>query len=159
MQENTSPQVQVITPGLVLIKGALNKDQQVSLCNFALKLGNDPNLGFWQTLKNGEKVLNSAQDRGRIYDAIHKFSEYEPIKKLCTDVVNLAQTKDSKMPSSDPTHLLLLYYAGEGGMYWHRDNDKNDGTNNKPVVSVSLVTKQHPHRLHRREILAISGSN
>lgn len=127
-----TPQVTVIAPGFVHIKGALDEAAQRQLCTFAAKFD------FWTTLPNGERVLNSGTERGRIYDAIHKFPESDMIKQKCLGFVSLAQKYDSKMPSTNPTHLLLLYYAGESGMYWHRDSDKNDGDTDHPVVSLSL---------------------
>mmetsp|Transcript_112743 Transcript_112743/g.168708 ORF Transcript_112743/g.168708 Transcript_112743/m.168708 type:complete len:129 (-) Transcript_112743:132-518(-) len=37
-----------------------------------------------------------------------------------------------------PTHLLSLYYASRTGIRWHQDNAENDGTQEHPVVSLSL---------------------
>jgi len=42
------------------------------------------------------------------------------------------------MPTANPTHLTLLYYKGEEGMFWHKDDDENDGDDDNPVVLISL---------------------
>jgi len=103
----------------------LDEANQHALCNFALNLGEHSETGgFWQTLPDGEKVLNSGKDRGRIYDAISKYPENYEIQNLCMELAKLAMKHDSRMPMTTPTHLLLLYYASEDGMYWHRDSDK-----------------------------------
>merc|ERR1712217_72666 len=52
--------------------------------------------------------------------------------------VHEAQTQDPHMPDMVPTHLLLLYYASDRGMGWHRDDDENDGIGDEPVVSLSV---------------------
>jgi len=103
------------------------------LANYALGAGSDPHHGFWVTLPDGQKALNSDKGRGRIYDAIETFPEPNNIRDLCDTLVKAAQKRDDKMPSMQPTHLLLLYYATEEGMYWHSDSDKNDGDNNHPI--------------------------
>jgi hypothetical protein len=38
----------------------------------------------------------------------------------------------------DPTHMLLLLYATEQKLGWHRDNGLIDGTSDQPVISLSL---------------------
>eukprot|EP01119_Soliformovum_irregulare_P003198 TRINITY_DN13535_c0_g1_i1.p1 TRINITY_DN13535_c0_g1~~TRINITY_DN13535_c0_g1_i1.p1 ORF type:complete len:170 (-),score=22.65 TRINITY_DN13535_c0_g1_i1:113-622(-) len=133
------PSIHVLTPGLVLIRNALSSEQQSWLSNLAIQLASsDPTGGFWVDLPDGQRVLNSGKHRGRIYDALSKFPQSEIVKQLCLNLLSKAQQKDQKMPSSDPTHLLLLYYANDDGMYWHRDSDKNDGSNDHPVISISL---------------------
>jgi alkylated DNA repair dioxygenase AlkB len=130
--------IEVIAPGLVFIKGALNQEQQIWLANYALKAGSDPQRGFWEVLPSGERVLNSDTGRGRIYDAITTFPDPEKVLELCHALVRAAQNQDSALPDMTPTHLLLLYYATADGMYWHSDSDKNDGDNNHPIVSISI---------------------
>jgi len=162
--------VRVIAPGLVLIKGGLKKETQQYLCEFALKTGNQKENGFWVTLSTGEKVLNNTPKRGRLYNAIGKYSEYETLVSLCNESVKAAQSKDSKMPEQNPTHLLLLYYTGFEGMCWHRDTDPNDGDNDHPVVSFSignscdfgyklLLQPQSSIRLDSGDILLFGGPN
>lgn len=133
-----SSNIQVIAPGLVLMKGALNKDKQIWLAEYALRAGEDPQHGFWTTLANGEKVLNNDKGRGRIYDTINVFPDAKSVQDLCEEMVSIARDKDNKMPQMFPTHLLLLYYATPDGMYWHKDSDPNDGDNDHPIVSVNV---------------------
>jgi alkylated DNA repair dioxygenase AlkB len=133
-----SSTIQVIAPGLVIMKGALNKEKQIWLAEYALKAREDPQHGFWTTLANGEKVLNSNEGRGRIYDTIKAFPNANLVQDLCEEMVSIARGKDNQMPPMFPTHLLLLHYASPDGMCWHRDDDPNDGDNDHPIVSVSV---------------------
>ncbi|KAL6059101.1 hypothetical protein QOT17_014365 [Balamuthia mandrillaris] len=161
----------VIAPGLVLIKQALDPEQQLHLANYALHAGSDPEHGFWATLpETGEKVLNSDTGRGRIYDVIESFQEPQNVRTLCEALVSTARSLDKRMPEMNPTHLLLLYYATSQGMYWHRDSDKNDGDNDHPIVSISignscdfgykLVARQEEFlRLDSGDVLIWGGPN
>lgn len=130
--------VQVIAPGLVLLKGALDQEKQIWLANYALSAGSRPDNGFWTLLPDGQRLLNSDAGRGRIYDAIKNFPDYHQVLSLCHEMASKAKSVDQKMPEMTPTHLLLLYYATADGMYWHSDNDKNDGDNDHPIVSITI---------------------
>eukprot|EP01125_Pyxidicula_operculata_P020435 TRINITY_DN7548_c0_g1_i1.p1 TRINITY_DN7548_c0_g1~~TRINITY_DN7548_c0_g1_i1.p1 ORF type:complete len:236 (-),score=18.99 TRINITY_DN7548_c0_g1_i1:129-836(-) len=129
---------QVISPGLVFFKGALSNEQQIWLANYALKASSDGVHSFWETLPDGTKLLNSDVGRGRIYDDITKFPDHPEVTELCQNFVEKARAVDSKMPMMQPTHLLLLWYASDDGMIWHSDNDKNDGSNDHPIVSITI---------------------
>lgn len=135
---NESSTIRVIAPGLVLMKGALNKEKQIWLAEYATKAGEDPQHGFWTTLANGEKVLNNDKGRGRIYDTIHAFPDAQLVQGLCEEMVAVARKNDAHMPQMFPTHLLLLKYATPDGMCWHSDSDPNDGDNDHPIVSVTI---------------------
>ena len=50
LQINTD-NIEVIAPGLVVIKGGLSKQTQIYLTEFALKLGNNEDYGFFVTLR------------------------------------------------------------------------------------------------------------
>jgi len=130
--------VEVIAPGMVFIKNALNADEQVKFANYALGAGDHPEKGFWTRDAQGNRALNADTGRGRIYDAITKYPNPEMITELCQSMVGSARALDTKMPLMNPTHLLLLYYATAQGMYWHTDSDENDGDNDHPIVSVSI---------------------
>lgn len=134
----TTPQVQVLAPGLVFIKRALSEQQQVWFAEYALAAGHLPDKGWWTRNAQGERVLNSDTGRGRIYEAVKHYPAADVIEGLCQSLVGQARAKDGKMPEMNPTHLLLLYYATAEGMYWHADADENDGDNDHPIVSVSL---------------------
>lgn len=61
-------EISMISTGIVLIKKALSRDQQIWLAKYALKTGhvNDPEnvekdgLSFW-TMKNGQRIFNSGK--------------------------------------------------------------------------------------------------
>jgi alkylated DNA repair dioxygenase AlkB len=134
------PNAQVIAPGLVLFKGALNLDQQKWLANYALVDVEDGDKHSFMATVPGRpgKVYNSDEGRGRIYDSLMTFPNYQTIQTLCNSLVGKARELDAKMPQMMPTHLLLLKYANADGMYWHADSDPNDGDNDHPIVSISL---------------------
>jgi len=116
----------------------LDQEKQIWLANYALNAGSRPDNGFWTITPDGQRHLNSDKGRGRIYDAITNFPDYDAVLALCQEMVATARIHDSKMPEMTPTHLLLLYYATADGMYWHSDNDRNDGDNNHPIVSITI---------------------
>jgi hypothetical protein len=78
--------VQVVSPGLVIMRGVLSPEQQVWLARYALHAGGaGQDVGpeghsFWATLPSGEKVLNSDTGRGRIYDAIETFPRPDVVR-------------------------------------------------------------------------------
>lgn len=143
--------LQVISPGFVYIKGCFSKEQQIWLANYAMKTTSEGGPHHFITVataklefvkKDGnveaKAVVESDLTRGRVYDAITTFPEPEKIRSLCSSLVSLARNVDQRMPEMNPTHLLLLYYASQGGMSWHKDADPNDGDNDHPIVSISL---------------------
>eukprot|EP01121_Diplochlamys_sp_Union-15-3_P005552 TRINITY_DN15896_c0_g1_i1.p1 TRINITY_DN15896_c0_g1~~TRINITY_DN15896_c0_g1_i1.p1 ORF type:complete len:244 (-),score=37.48 TRINITY_DN15896_c0_g1_i1:24-755(-) len=131
--------IERIAHGLVILKGILNEEQQKWLANYALTASStDTKGGFWSVLPDGKTVLNNDKGRGRIYDAITEFPEPTQIEALCQSLVKLSREVDDRMPEMKPTHLLLLYYATEEGMYWHKDSDPNDGDNDHPIVSIAI---------------------
>src|SRR4051812_25011314 len=68
----------------------------------------------------------------------HFLRDSKVVKEVCDKLVSIAREKDSELPQMNPTHLILLYYATGEGMYWHADDDVNDGDNDHPIVSLSL---------------------
>jgi alkylated DNA repair dioxygenase AlkB len=173
--DNTN-KIQVIAPGLVFLKSALNVQQQRWLAKYAIDAGSREHNGFWLTTttmnENNEKqkILNSDKSRGRIYDDVENFPDPQLVQQLCHSLVDQARDLDNKMPQMDPTHLLLLYYASEDGMEWHSDSDVNDGNNDHPIVSITignacdfgykLVGKQATSiRLESGDVLIWGGPN
>jgi alkylated DNA repair dioxygenase AlkB len=130
--------VEVIEPGLVLIKNAVSAADQIKHCRAAMECGNDPDFGFWEEKPDAlpRWGLNSTTNRGRIYDRISRFPAR--FLQLCRQLVATSTSADAAMPPMEPTHMLLLYYAGFRGMGFHRDEGENDGTSDAPVVSVSF---------------------
>lgn len=125
------PKVQVLHPGIVLLKSALDVASQLWLLEYA----SDPRIlslpDFWQEFE-GKPA------RGRCYNHLSHFSNAEAIRQLCLSLVEAARQADSALPEMQPTHLLLLHYLTHHGMNWHQDCDPNDGDNDHPIVSMSL---------------------
>jgi len=128
----------IIAPGFVFMKKGINDEQQNVLATLALQAGSDEENGFWLTKPDGQKLLNSAVNRGRMYNAIETFPEHEKLMEVCLNLIDIARKHDDQIPEMQPTHLLLLYYSSTSGMGWHSDNGKNDGDNDHPIVSISV---------------------
>ena len=132
--------------------------------------GNHPTDGFWRPAEDGApRVLNCSvpNSRGRVFDAIGRFPA--AFVEACAASVRTARAADPHMPAMDPTHLLMVYYEKGKGIFWHKDNARNDGRNDHPVVSFSLGNRcsfsvQHnwswaatPRRGEKRTIILESG--
>jgi alkylated DNA repair dioxygenase AlkB len=138
MEDTT--QVEHAAAGFVVLRSALDAEQQKELARFALTAGSRAERGFW---KKGDAEaagyrLNAAYTRGRIYDAIDAFPDHEGLLSLCHDLVARARRVDPALPAMQPTHLLLLCYTSARGMAWHADAGENDGDNDHPIVSFSI---------------------
>lgn len=73
--ENKEMHVEVIEPGLVVIRNFLSEKQCKHVAQHAMTLGKQGEDGFYTTNEAGEKVLNTGEDRGRIYDSVHRFKD------------------------------------------------------------------------------------
>ena len=131
---STLARCEVVEPGLVLIRNALDIDAQVEAARLAMARGRDGERGFWT---NGSELnCSKSCSRGRVFDAIDTFDE--SLVGLCTAAVHAARAVDLHLPEMVPTHLLMVFYAAGRGIFWHKDNAPNDGQNDHPVVSFSL---------------------
>jgi len=140
-REDSTRTVHVEAPGFVFIKNALDETQQLFWANYALEVGNDPSQGFWvtNTSASGEVTRDpNLGSRGRVYDAVHCYRDSDQVAALCHSMISLARENDPAIPQMNPTHLIMLYYATAQGLYWHADDDVNDGDNDHPIVSLSL---------------------
>lgn len=133
---DSARRAEVIEPGLVVIRNALDVPAQCKAAELAMARGREAERGFW---KPGSRELNSSASckRGRVFDAIDAFKDTN-LQQLCTAAVADAREADSSMPDMDATHLLLVYYESGRGIFWHKDDAPNDGQNDRPVVSFSL---------------------
>ena len=127
------PSIEVLEPGLVIIRGALDLETQALMASVAMERGRDPERGFWR----GAELNSSAScKRGRVFDAIEAFDAR--LVDHCSAAVQMARGADPQMPDMTPTHLLMVYYLSGRGIFWHKDDAPNDGCNDRPVVSFSL---------------------
>lgn len=150
--------------GLLTIKRALSKEEQIALANIALNRGSDPHSGFWRTDSNGKSILNSTEHRGRIFDSLHTFPAL--VSDLFQRSVNEAASLDPAIVPKRATHVILLRYQTlktapkEGYIPWHRDNGENDGEENYPVVSFNIgdsadfLVNHHKPKLSPQHTLA-----
>ena len=120
--------VEVIEPGLVLLREMIDDKECQRLAGLATEWGQEGDSGFYSVdSATGKKVLNTGQSRGRIYDAATRFPK--SVIQHCNDSVALARRYDlEEMPEMTCTHLLLNMYTSSQGLVWHRDIYENDGT-------------------------------
>ena len=130
----------------------------------AMARGREDDRGFW---RDGELNSSKSCQRGRVFDAIETYDA--SLVGLCAAAVADARAADSAMPDMTPSHLLMVYYESGRGIFWHKDNARNDGRNDHPVVSFSLGNRcsfsvQHnwswaatPRRGEKRTIILESG--
>jgi len=135
VNKSTDVLVEVLEPGLVIIRNFLSEAEQKRMAKCALKHGSCDDRGFFELdSKSGETKLNVDKTRGRIYDAITRFPGW--IKDNGSLACELAKTVDSSMPHMDCTHLLLNMYTSSDGLVWHRDIYENHGNSNHPVINM-----------------------
>lgn len=154
--------IEVIEPGLVLLRRAVSTQMQLKLAEAARSWGDRTREnGFYTTDdKTGEQILNAAASRGRIYDHIDHFPKW--VNDLCNIAVTRAKAADACMPSMACTHLLVNYYTSSEGLQWHRDIYENDGTSDHPIVNMSIGSScrfkfKHFDEDPDREVILMSG--
>ena len=124
--------VEVLAPGLVVIRGALSEEEQRRLASSAHRLGRRADAGFLTS--SGQP--NAASGRGRIYDKSSRLPG--AFRRLCSKVVDAARASDDAMPSCKPSHILVNKYTSSKGLVWHRDIYDNDGDGDHPIVNLSV---------------------
>lgn len=134
----TSTQVEVIEPGLVILRQFLDDTECQRVAELAKNMGSDSGEdGFFTTDKNtGKRVLNTGEARGRIYDRARRFPP--DVIQHSKNAVVTAREADVTMPGMECTHLLLNMYTTSAGLVWHRDIYENDGKSDHPVVNLSV---------------------
>ena len=140
-QVPTTSQVEVLAPGLVIIRNALSEEEQKLLASSTETLGRRAGRGFRN--RNGD--LNADAGRGRIYDKASQLPRC--FRRLCSKVVSQAMALDSAMPSCAPSHVLINHYTTTKGLLWHRDIYANDGDGDHErchshVTDVPAVTRR-----------------
>lgn len=137
LNKSTDISVEVLEPGLVIIRNFLPEDEQKRMAKCALKCGSDNERGFFETdTRTGEMKLNADERRGRIYDAITRFPNW--INDNARAACEVARKVDSSMPKMCCTHLLLNMYTSSNGLVWHRDIYENDGQSDHPVINICI---------------------
>jgi hypothetical protein len=134
---NSNSSVVVIEPGMVLLRNFVPQQECEKFANMAKAWGSsDGEDGFYTATPSGEKVLNTGESRGRIYDSIARFPP--SMLQKCNQAVAAARRADSAMPVMNCTHLLTNMYTTKQGLVWHRDIYENDGKSDHPVVNMCI---------------------
>ena len=136
-----SEQVDVIEPGLVVLRQFVSADECHRIASMTKVMGScdDREDGFYTTCpESGKRLFNTGErGRGRIYDEARRFSPLR-ILRHSTAAVTAACEHDATMPNMECTHVLLNMYTTSDGLVWHRDIYENDGTSDHPVVNLSI---------------------
>eukprot|EP00933_Yihiella_yeosuensis_P037436 TRINITY_DN31382_c0_g1_i1.p1 TRINITY_DN31382_c0_g1~~TRINITY_DN31382_c0_g1_i1.p1 ORF type:complete len:320 (+),score=61.25 TRINITY_DN31382_c0_g1_i1:52-960(+) len=154
----------VLEPGLVVLRNALDRTQQVELAKAAWMIGS----GEWKTdhcfFEDDGSLRGPKGSRGRVFDACSNFPPLlsEVLVSHCSEWVERARLADAAMPKHKASHLLLLYYRECGTLGFHRDEQANDGTGDEPVVNLSLGSEmdfavRHEHSEVARVVTLQSG--
>ena len=124
--------VEVVEPGLVILRNFIDDEACQRIAAMAKDFGDE----FYTVNKEGEKILNTGESRGRIYDAATRFPR--DLIQLSNDAVSTSRAADTSMPAMQCTHVLLNLYTTSEGLVWHRDIYENDGKSDHPVVNLSI---------------------
>ncbi|CAE8741962.1 unnamed protein product [Polarella glacialis] len=168
LRAEDGPAAVVLEPGLVVLRQALSREEQVALAAEAWDFGartvgpSDPSgHGFFEEDGGLRGPMGS---RGRIFEACCKLPSRlsESLLKASASWVRCARAADATMPKHEASHLLLLYYRVGGTLGFHRDEQANDGTGAEPVVNLSLGAEidfalRHEHSDVARVVTLRSG--
>lgn len=135
--EFTDLTVEVVEPGLVIIRNFLSEDEQKRMAKCALKYGSDDDKGFYKIDNiTGETKLNADETRGRIYDAITRFPKW--VEAYASTACEFARKADTSIQKMLCTHLSLNMYTSTNGLVCHRDTFENDAQSNHPVINFCI---------------------
>jgi len=131
---SSTSSVQILRPGLVVVRKALSEEEQLDLTKISVQLGQrTAPQGFFD--ENG--APNSRDYRGRIFSSIKDWPTWVK-DNVCNRAVTQAREVDATLSTMSPTHVLLLCYMNAEGVGWHRDIYENDGQGESPIVTVNL---------------------
>ena len=129
--------VEVIEPGLVVLRQFIDESECERIAILAQNMGFEQGEdGFFTTDESGQRILNTGEARGRIYDRATRFPP--DLIRCSNEAVALACEVDASMPEMNCTHVLLNMYTTSAGLVWHRDIYENDGRSDHPVVNLSI---------------------
>ncbi len=117
------------TPGIVVIRQLLSKDEQDKIIDFITKQGG---------LKSADGEWNFFGKRGRRFDRL--VGPYNEVKDVIDRAQKIIQGDERyQIPYQEANHMLTLWYPDKGGMGWHvDDHGTNNGDENCPVYSLTL---------------------
>jgi len=119
--------VEVLAPGIVIVRGALSESEQKFILHETNKLGSRDVNGFATSGTNG---------RGRLYEQCKVVPD--EFTDLAIQSSLIASASDAAMPACSPTHVLINKYSTSAGLLWHRDIYSNDGDGDMPVINLSV---------------------
>ena len=91
------PYVEVLEPGMVVLRNFVPESDCKDLVRMATEAGNQGEDGFYTTGPDGEKIFNTGEaGRGRIYDAATRFPK--AMTDHCARAVRVARQFDAAMP-------------------------------------------------------------
>eukprot|EP01061_Rhynchopus_euleeides_P000128 TRINITY_DN10089_c0_g1_i8.p1 TRINITY_DN10089_c0_g1~~TRINITY_DN10089_c0_g1_i8.p1 ORF type:complete len:360 (+),score=124.43 TRINITY_DN10089_c0_g1_i8:108-1187(+) len=137
------PAVDVIRPGLVVMKKILPMEVQQHFVDASVALGTPKNgkSGGWYHVNEatGEKRLNG-DGFGQMHEGLDTCPQQ--FKELCNRYMRMANANSPELPLMNADLVLLNFYTPDKpGIYWHRDNSGNERRACElglPVVSFSF---------------------
>ena len=137
---------EVLAPGLVCLRRAIDRDTQTWLATqaFILGEGKEGRQGFYDTIPGDTPgdapVLRLNQGtRGRVI--LPKDAFPERLTTLCMECVSLARAATDTMPGMNPTTVLVNFYKENAQFKWHRDSEDPAVAGTKsapPIVSFTV---------------------
>lgn len=124
-----------IVEGIVVIRGALTIDQQLSIIDIVERNS---------TFKDADGKWNFFGVRGRYFTHLDKYNNREGdsqyLKDCFAQFKHYAVNTDKTLDWASATHLLTFWYPKKQGIGWHTDSDKggNDGDPGAPVYSLTI---------------------
>jgi len=119
-------------PGVVIVRGALNLDQQLQVIDIVKRNSK---------LKTDSGEWNFLGFRGRHFSGIARYpgEDATTLNKHCVHFKNVTEGIDKSLTFAPVTHMLTLWYPDSKGMGWHRDSyGGNNGDEGAPVYSLTL---------------------
>ena len=125
--------MEIIRPGVVILRGVLTHDEQMRVIDIVQRHGG-------LTREDGD--WNFFQKRGRTFDALSNYPQQD--EQFIRDMFHRFRDKVSQAPNAEIpivglTHVLTWWYPDQKGMGWHRDGyGGNNGDKDSPVYSLTV---------------------
>ncbi|KAJ9461020.1 Alpha-ketoglutarate-dependent dioxygenase AlkB [Diplonema papillatum] len=136
-------EVDVIRPGLIVLKRILPLTLQQHFSDAAIALGTPSNGmsgGWYHVDAAGNKHWNTGKGYGQMAESMDCFPSQ--FKELCARYLAAARAHSPDTPHMVPDLVLMNFYTPNNpGIYWHRDNsglEKRAVALGLPVVSFSI---------------------
>lgn len=128
---NNQKEIIKVCDGIVIIRNSLSHEEQQKLVDIVENFGK---------LFDDDGIPNFSKNRARNYSNLDDYGEETKtyMKNICNKTMTYVKSVDKVMPNADVTHLLTLCYVTKIGMGFHKDDGRNDGDFDTPVISFTI---------------------